>query len=385
NAAAPTNDQCATAGLRRVGSGSRSSLDIAEVEIAKQHASRDRTRIAAENTEAVGRAARIRIALDRYDAIAAHLDHKPSVAFAATKIQMEDHARFHGLCIRFRFPHYLCFGVEAQMPERDHTGRLGQRILRALDLRGLLEHPIEEADAPWKTVLGRIEPRGANVDVDFGAAIGAARLLDHAALGCRNIDSQIAHRCMGIDRLSAEDGARSKESSARGWAYLTIDRQRLSVGRGVSCLEVEDGVLRRLAEVAVNDERPEAEVVQSGLQRPHVIRAELAAMQRPSTKGRDAGKSGLGWAGSGPLAGSGLTGLGWSLTEWDPAEVSQLVVNRVGIDIIVEIAKARDRQRLENIPAARGLELRRAAKAARLRKPGQLHKPGIEKTLAHRA
>src|SRR5262249_27954693 len=251
------------------------------------------------------------VAADRYDAIAAHLDHKPGVAFAATKIQMEDHARFHGLCIRFRFPHYLCFSVAAQIPERDHTGRLGQRILRALDLRGLLEHPIEEADAPWKTVLGRTEARGANVDADFGAAIGAARLSEHADLGCRNIDNQIAHRCMGIERLSAEDGARSKESSPRGCAHLTIDRQRLSVGRGVACLEVEDGVLRRLAEVAVNDERPEAEVVQSGLQRLHVIRAELAAMQRPSTKGRDAGKFWMGWHGDAAL----FNGLRLYLTE----------------------------------------------------------------------
>ena len=240
---------------------------------------------------------------------------RPAWPLPPPRSSMEDHARFHGLCIRFRFPHHLCFGVAAQIPERDHAGRLGQRILRALDLRGLLEHPIEEADAPWKTVVGRIEAGGSNVDVDFGAAIGAARLLDHADLGRRNIDNQVAHRRIGIERLRAEDGARSKESSPRRCAHFTIDRQRLSVGRGVSCLEVEDGVLRRLAEVAVDDEPPEAEVVQSGLQRLHVIRAELAAMQRPSTKSGDAGKFWMGWHGVMRPSAAPASGLRLNLTE----------------------------------------------------------------------
>src|SRR5262249_41962265 len=124
-----------------------------------------------KNTKAIGRAAGVRIALDRYDVVASHLDHEACVAFAPTKIEHEDHARLYGTCIRFRFAYYLRFGVAPEIPERDHSCRLVQRHFNPLDLGGLLEDPIQEADAPWKTVVGRIEAGGPNEDVYFGAAI----------------------------------------------------------------------------------------------------------------------------------------------------------------------------------------------------------------------
>ena len=58
------------------------------------------------------------------------------------------------------------------------------------------------------------------------------------------------------------------------FADFTVNHERLSIRRRVSCLEVKDRVLRRLPEVTIDDKPPEAEFVQSGL-KPHGVRKAM--------------------------------------------------------------------------------------------------------------
>src|SRR6266852_2221250 len=74
----------------------------------------------------------------------------------------------------------------------------------------------------------------------------------------------------------------------------------------------------------------------------------------------------------------------WRLSrQEEPPEVTIVIIDLIGINIIVELAKTFDRQSLKNVPAARGFKLSCASEPTRLREPGQFDETSVEQALAH--
>ena len=56
-------------------------------------------------------------------------------------------------------------------------------------------------------------------------------MLHNADLRCGDVDNQVSHRRIRIERLCVKNGIGPKREQPRGFAHFTVNRERLSIRR----------------------------------------------------------------------------------------------------------------------------------------------------------